>query len=79
MLTDAPTHKKNRQFFIESDQLRCIDLPPDGFLFSWWCEKLGVQRGLLGPPILRGIPTAWLESSMSKYERREHLPFRTAT
>jgi hypothetical protein len=32
MLTDAPPHKKNRQFFLESDWLRSIDLPADGRL-----------------------------------------------
>jgi len=32
MLTDAAPRKKNRQFFIESDRLRSIDLPADGRL-----------------------------------------------
>jgi hypothetical protein len=32
MLTDAPPRKKNRQFFVESDRLRSIDLPADGRL-----------------------------------------------
>lgn len=32
MLTDAPPRKENRQFFLESDRLRSIDLPADGRL-----------------------------------------------
>ena len=32
MLTDAPPRNKNRQFFLESDRLRCVDLPTDGRL-----------------------------------------------
>ena len=49
MLTDAPPRNKNRQFFLESDRLRSIDLPTDGQLYRISQEiESAMEAGLLG-------------------------------
>lgn len=49
MLTDAPPRNKNRQFFLESDRLRSIDLPTDGRLFRISQEiESAMEAGLMG-------------------------------
>ena len=49
MLTDAPPRNNNRQFFLESDRLRSIDLPTGGRLYRISQEiESAMEAGLMG-------------------------------